>query len=137
MKNLLSLVFSIIVSTLTFAQKDYGFDKPWRAKSNDNVFDWFIDKLDNTSDSLLCEMFKSVNVNTDSIQWIYPTDIIYELDEKGFDYYSRKVYTANTKDKEIKSIQKNLSNNKLPNKVYNLSYYYKEGVTTLVLIEYY
>lgn len=136
MKKLLVSLF-LLVSTFSFSQKTYDFDIPWRAKSNEGVLDWFIEKLDSTSDSLVCEIFKSIGVDTSNIQWIYPTNEFYTLHKNGWDYYSRKAYIVNNKDKNVRIIQKNISENKLPNSLFNLDYYYEDGVTTLILVEYY
>jgi hypothetical protein len=134
----LFLTSVLALSTLSaFSQKKYDFDVPLQAKSNEGVYDWFIEHLDDTCDSLVNELFSSIGVNTDSIQWMYPTDLIYVCHKKGWDYYSRKVYFVNDRDKQIECMQKNISENKLPHSLFNLSYFHKDGVTTLVLVEYY
>lgn len=115
----------------------YDFDIPWRAKSNNGIFDWFIEKLDSDSDSLLNEMFRSMNISTDSISWIYPTNLVYDLMANGSDYYSRRVFSANNKDKILKVSHMNRSENKLGCSLFELDYFFKDGVTTLVLIEYF
>ena len=115
----------------------YDFDKPYRAKSNEGVYEWYIEQLDDTCDSLVNELFSSIGVNTDSIQWMYPTDLTEVLYEKGMDYYSRKFYFVNDRDKKIECVQNNVSENKLPNSLFKLTYFYKDGVTTLILVEYY
>jgi len=137
MKKLILTLLVTTISLTTFSQKQYDFENPWKAKSNEHVMDWFLENLDSTSDSLLFELFTNIGVNTDSVQWIYPTDVFYTLHENGWNYYSRNVYFVNNKDKKIISYQKNNSENKLPNRLFNLSYYYKDDVTTLVLVEYY
>ena len=137
MKTLFLISVLSYLSLTSFSQKQYDFENPWKAKSNEHIMDWFLDNLDSTSDSLLLNLFTSIGVDTDSVQWIYPTDVFYTLHKNGWDYYSRKVYFVDDKDKKIITHQKNISDNKLPNSLFNLSYYYKDGVTTLVLIEYY
>jgi hypothetical protein len=135
-KILFVLLFSVI-SSHTFTQKKYNFDIPARAKSNEGVYDWFVEQLDDSCDSLLNEMFCSLDIDTDSIQWIYPTNLYFVLHEKCWDYYSRRVYIANDKDKIIEFHQKNISENKLPQSLFDLNYIYRDGITTLILVEYY
>jgi len=133
------ILFSIL-SLFCFSglsQKKYSFETPWKATSNDSIMEWFTDRLDNTSDSLLYEIFNGLGVDTDCVEWIYPTDVFYTLHKNGWDYYSRRVYTVNNKDKTIVTTQKNVSDNKLPISLFMLSYLYKDGITSLVLIEYY
>ena len=137
MKNLFLLSLLSLLSFSVLSQKKYSFDTPWKAKSNDSIMEWFTDRLDNTSDSLLFSIFNSVGVNTNSVEWIYPSQVFYTLHKNGWDFYSRRIYIVNDKDKNIVTTQKNVSENKLPNSLFNLNYYYKDGVTTLVLIEYY
>jgi len=137
MRYLLSIYFFLHVFSVTYSQGKYDFDIPARAKSNECVYEWFIEQLDDVSDSLVYQMFQSIGVSTDSIQWSYPTDLFHVCHEKGWDYYSRRVYSANNKDKIIKCYYKNISENKLPHSLFHLGYVYKDGVTTLVLVEYY
>jgi len=137
MKNLFLLSLLSLLSFSVLSQKKYSFETPWKAKSNDSIMEWFTDRLENTSDSLLFSIFNSVGVNTDSVEWIYPSQVFYTLHKNGWDYYSRRIYIVNDKDKNIVTTQKNVSENKLPNSLFKLNYYYKDGVTTLVLIEYY
>lgn len=137
MKNLFLLSLLSLLSFSVLSQKKYSFETPWKATSNDSIMEWFTDRLDNTSDSLLFSIFNSVGVNTDSVEWIYPSQEFYTLHKNGWDFYSRRIYIVNDKDKSIVTTQKNVSKNKLPNSLFNLNYYYKDGVTTLVLIEYY
>lgn len=136
MKFFASLLF-IFSTLLSFSQKSYDFDIPLRAKSNEGIYDLFIEKLNPTCDSLVNEMFNQIGVNTDSIQWMYPTDLFYVCHEKGWDYYSRRMYFADEANKTISCYQKNTSENQLPNSLFNLSYFYNNGITSLVLIEYY
>ena len=133
------LVFSLlfILSAGVFARRKYSFETPWKAQSNDSIIDWFTDRLDRTSDSLLCNIFNNIGVNTDSVKWIYPSPEFYTLHKNGWDYYSKRVYVVNNKDKQIVTNQKNVSENKLPNSLFSLSYLYRDGVTNLVLIAYY
>jgi len=137
MRYLLSIYFFLHVFSVTYSQGKYDFDIPARAKSNECVYEWFIEQLDDVSDSLVNQIFQSIGVSTDSIQWMYPTDLFDICHEKGWDYYSRKVYFVNDRDKQIECMQKNISENKLPHSLFNLSYFYKDGITTLVLVEYY
>ncbi len=133
------LVFSLLFiwSSGVFAQRKYSFETPWKALSNDSIMEWFTDRLDSTSDSLLFNIFDNIGVNTDSVEWIYTSPEFYTLHKNGWDYYSRRIYVVNNRDKKLVNIQKNVSRNRLPNSLFNLDYYYKDGVTTLVLVEYY
>lgn len=133
------LVFSLLLiwSVGVFAQRKYSFETPWKAESNDSIMDWFTDRLDSTSDSLLFNIFNNIGVNTDSVEWIYPSPEFYTLHKNGWDYYSTRVYVVNNKEKKIVTTQKNVSENKLTNSLFSLSYLYRDGVTSLVLIEYY
>jgi hypothetical protein len=137
MKKSILILLVTTYSLTTFSQKEYDFENPWKAKSNERVLEWFLDNLDPTSDTLLLNLFDDLGVNTDSIQWIYPSDVFYTLHNNGWDYYSRKVYFVDNKDKKAITNQKNISENKLANSLFNLSYFYQDGVTTLVLVEYY
>ncbi len=121
----------------SYSQTVDNFDNPWKAKSNEGILEWHLENLDSISTSLLLNLFDSIGIDKANIQWINPTDVFYTLHEKGWDYYSRKVYFVDTKDKKIITHQKNSSENKLPNSLFNLSYYCKKGETTLVLVEYY
>jgi hypothetical protein len=137
MRNLFLLSFLSLLNINGLSQKKNSFETPWKATSNDSIMEWFTDRLDNTSDSLLFETFNRLGVDTDSVEWIYPSREFYTLHKNGWDFYSRRIYTVNNKDKEIVITQKNTSENKLPNSLFMLSYLYKDGVTSLVLIEYY
>jgi hypothetical protein len=137
MKNLFLLSLLSFLSFSVLSQKEYSFETPWKATSNDSIMGWFTDRLDNTSDSLLFNIFDKIGVNTDSVEWVYTSKEFNTLHKKGFDYYSTRVYVVNNKEKEIITTQKNVSENKLPNSLFMLSYLYKDGVTSLVLIEYY
>ena len=132
---MLSLVF--IWSSGVFAQRKYSFETPWKAQSNDSIMEWFTDRLDSTSDSLLFNIFNNIGVNADSVEWIYTSPEFYTLHKNGWDYYSKRVYVVNNKEKKIVTTQKNVSENKLPNSLFNLSYLFRDGVTSLVLTEYY
>jgi len=133
------MIFSLLLiwSSGVFAQRKFSFETPWKAQSNDSIMDWFTDRLDSTSASLLFDMFNNIGVNTDSVEWIYPSPEFYTLHKNGWDYYSTRVYVANNNDKKITTTQKNVSENKLPNRLFGLSYLHRDGVTSLVLIEYY
>jgi hypothetical protein len=85
-------ILFLIISSITLGQKDYGFDKPMRAKSNEGVYDWFIEKLDSKCDTVLINLFKTIGINTDSIEWVYPTTIIEEITTKGNKCYSINRY---------------------------------------------
>ena len=137
MRRILVVSLLFIWSAGVFAQRKYSFEIPWKAQSNDSIMEWFTDRLDSTSDSLLCNIFNNIGVNTDSVEWIYPSPEFYTLHKNGWDYYSKRVYVVNNKDKKIVTTQKNVSQNRLPSSLFNLDYYYKDCVTTLVLIEYY
>ena len=82
-------------------------------------------------------MFQSIGLNTDSIQWMYPTDLLRVCHKNGWDYYSENQFIVNTKDKNIKTIKVNESENKLNHSLFHLSYIHKDGITTLYLTEYY
>jgi hypothetical protein len=129
----------LIISTITFGQKDYGFDKPWRAKSNEGVYDWFIDKLDSKCDTVVINLFKNIGVNTDSIEWIYPTTIFNEITTKGNDCYSINRYYADNQSEVVKMVHIQDGKSKLPNKYYALFYTSPspEGKINFVLSEYY
>ena len=137
MKKLFLTSVLALTTLSVFSQRKYDFDVPLRAKSNEGVYDWFIEHLDDNCDSLVNELFSLIGVSTDSIQWMYPTDLIYVCHKNGWDYYSRKVYFVNDRDKQIECMQKNISENKLPHSLFDLDYFYKDGVTTLILVEYY
>ena len=136
MRYLLSIYFFAVLFS-SYGQGKYDFDIPVTAKSNEGVYEWFIEQLDDTSDSLLNEMFNTIGVNTDSIQWEYPTDLFFVCHKNGWDYYSRRVYVVNDKDKIINCFDKNISVNKLPHSLFDLDYVFRDGVTTLILVEYY
>ena len=136
MRYLLSMYFSLVLFS-SYGQGKYDFDVPLRAKSNEGVYDWFIEHLDETSDSLVNQMFQSIGLNTDSIQWMYPTDLLRVCHKNGWDYYSENQFIVNTKDKNIKTIKVNESENKLNHSLFHLSYIHKDGITTLYLTEYY
>ena len=101
MKTLFLISVLSYLSLTSFSQKQYDFENPWKAKSNEHIMDWFLDNLDSTSDSLLLNLFTSIDVDTNSVQWIYPTDVFYTLHKNGCDYYSKKVYIVDNKDKKI------------------------------------
>jgi hypothetical protein len=129
----------LIISTISYGQKDYGFDIPWRAKSNEGVYDWFIEKLDSKCDTVVLNLFNKVGVSTDSIQWIYPTRILNDITENGDGYYSVNRYYADNQSGEIKMIHVFDGKNKLPNKFYSLFYTSTNsaGKISFVLSEYY
>ena len=137
MKKLILTSVLTLTTLSIFSQRKYDFDIPGTAKSNEGVYEWFIEQLDDTSDSLLNEMFNTIGVNTDSIKWEYPTDLFFVCHKNGWDYYSRRVYVVNDKDKIINCFDKNISVNKLPHSLFDLDYVFRDGVTTLILVEYY
>ena len=137
MKKSFLILLLTTYSLTTFSQRKYDFDVPLRAKSNEGVYDWFIEHLDETSDSLVNQIFQSIGVNTDSIQWMYPTDLLRVCHKNGWDYYSENQFIVNTKEKNIKTIKVNESENKLNHSLFHLSYIHKDGITTLYLTEYY
>ena len=126
MKVLIFINF-LLVLFVTYGQRKYDFDVPLRAKSNEGVYEWYIEQLDDTS----------IGVSTDSIQWMYPTDLLDVCHKNSWDYYSENQYIVNTKDKKIKTIKVNESENKLPHSLFHLSYIHRDGITTLYLTEYY
>lgn len=136
MRYLLSIYFFVVLFS-SYGQRKYDFDVPLQAKSNEGVYEWFIEHLDDTCDSLVNQMFQSIGVSTDSIQWMYPTDLLRVCHKNGWDYYSENQYIVNTKDKNIKTIKVNESENKLNHSLFHLSYIHKDGITTLYLTEYY
>jgi hypothetical protein len=137
MKKLILTSVLALTTLSVLSQNNYSFETPWKAESNDSIMGWFTDRLDSTSDSLLFDIFDKIGVNVDSVEWVYTSKEFNTLHKKGFDYYSMRVYVVNNKEKEIITTQKNVSENKLPNSLFMLSYLYKDGVTSLVLIEYY
>lgn len=139
MKNLILSIIIVFSNLLVFSQNTYDFDIPWRAKSNEGVFEWFIDKLDPTCDTVVFNLFNHVGANTDSIQWIYPTKILNEITKNGDGYYSVNRYYSDNQSNEIKMVHLYDGTNKLPNKVYSLFYTSpnSEGKINFVLSEYY
>lgn len=93
----------LLISTISYDQKDYGFDIPWRPKSNEGVYDWFIEQLDSTCDTVVLNLFNKVGVSTDSIQWIYPTRILNDITENGDGYYSVNRYYTDNQSGEIRT----------------------------------
>jgi hypothetical protein len=126
-------------SVVSSKNKSFDFDIPWRAKSNAGVFDWFIDKLDPKCDTVVYNLFKNVGMNTDSIQWIYPTDILYDITTNGDGYYSVNHYFTDSESDKIEVKRLFVGKNKLPNKFYHLFYTSpdKEGKISFVLCEYF
>ena len=137
MNKLILLCVLVLFSFSSFSQRKYDFDVPLQAKSNEGVYEWYKEQLDDTCDSLVNQMFQSIGVSTDSIQWMYPTDLLDVCHKNGWDYYSENQYIVNTKDKKIKTIKVNESENKLPHSLFHLSYIHRDGITTLYLTEYY
>jgi hypothetical protein len=137
MKKLILTSVLALTTLSVFSQRKYDFDVPLRAKSNEGVYEWFIEHLDETSGSLVNQIFKSIGVNTDNIQWMFPTDLLHVCHKNGWDFYSENQYIVNTKDKNIKTIKVNESENKLNHSLFHLSYIHKDGITTLYLTEYY
>ena len=52
MKVLIFINF-LLVLFVTYGQRKYDFDVPLRAKSNEGVYEWYIEQLDDTCDSLV------------------------------------------------------------------------------------
>lgn len=136
MKNLIVSVLFVLVSVFGFSQNKYDFDKPIRSKSDEGVFEWFIDALDSTSDSLLIKMFEMSGTPTDSIHWEHLTSMVDSLTLYGQDYYSRNSFVANNRDKQINTYHFP-GKSKLDGKLYLFTYMYRDGVTYLTLVEYY
>ena len=136
MKNLILSLF-VLVSVFGFSQNKYDFDIPGRAKNDVGVFDWYIDKLDGVSDSLLYKMFEISNTQIDSIHWEYSTDLIYKITEFGDTFCSKNVYSVNNKDKKIEFAHIYDGLNNLDNKYYTLIYHIYDGITYMWLIEYF
>lgn len=136
MKNLIVSVLFVLVSIFGFSQNKYDFDIPLRAKNDIGVFEWYIDALDSTSDSLLIKMFEMTGTDTDSIHWEYSTGLVDSLTLYGQDLYYRKSYVANNKDKKIEGYYFP-GKSELGKKLYSLFYTYKDGVVYMVLVEYF
>ncbi len=137
MKTNILFIAGIFISINGFSQSKYDFDIPARAKSDEKIFEWFIEKLDNTSDSLLYKMFEITNTHIDSIHWEYTTSLVDSLTLFGQDYYSANCYYANTNEKII-------TNNffpgrsKLDHKLYSLIVSSNpNGGRNLILVEYF
>ena len=139
MKKLISVLFISLFTITSFSQKDYGFDIPWRAKSNEHILEWFIDKLDDECDTIVYELFDCAGTSLDSINWIYPSGLLSEITKKGKDYYSLRLYCSDTKTKEVTVKQVYTSENKLEKKTYVLFYTApnSDGVMFFALSEYY
>ncbi len=136
MKTLITSVLFTIVSVFGFSQSKYDFDIPDRAKSDEGIFEWFVDALDSTSDSLLYKMFELANTPINSIHWVYPTSLVDSLTVHGQDFYSKNCYFANTSDKNIvTTFTPGIS--KLDHSLFVLLYMYRDGTTYLVLVEYF
>ena len=41
MKKLFLMLLVTTVSLTSFSQKQYDFENPWKAKSNEHIMDWF------------------------------------------------------------------------------------------------
>ena len=46
------LIMLFCLPVIGFSQNKYDFDKPIRSKSDEGVFEWYLEALDSTSDSL-------------------------------------------------------------------------------------
>ena len=136
MKNLIVSLLFVLVSVFGFSQNKYDFDIPARSKNDVGVFNWFIDALDSTSDSLLIKMFEMSNTNIDSIDWTYSTTLVDSLTMYGQNFYNKTVYFADTKNNLI-TTRSFEGQTKLPKNQFTLMYYYRDGVTYLTLVEYY
>jgi hypothetical protein len=137
MKTLITSVLFTIVSVFGFSQSKYDFDIPARAKSDEKIFEWFIEKLDSTSDSLLYKMFEMTNTHTDSIHWEYTTSLVDSLTLYGQDYYSANCYYVNTNEKIITN-KFFPGRSKLDRKLYSLIVSSNpNGGRYLILVEYF
>ena len=63
----------------------------------------------------------------------------YEKDNDKIIKYDNTIFgfLIDNKDKIINCFDKNISVNKLPHSLFDLDYVYRDGVTTLILVEYY
>jgi hypothetical protein len=136
MKTNILFIAGFFISITGFSQSKYDFDIPDRAKNDEGIFEWYIDALDNTSDSLLYKMFEMANTPIDSIHWDYHTSLVDSLTAYGQDYYSKKCYFANTKEKKIVSTF-TPGKSKLDHNLFALFYMHREDATYLILVEYF
>jgi hypothetical protein len=134
MKTNILFIAGIFISINGFSQSKYDFDIPARAKSDEGIFEWFIDALDSTSDSLLYKMFEMANTHIDSIHWDYHTSLVDSLTVYGQDYYSTNCYFANTRDKTITTTF-TPGKSELDHNLFTLVYTYRDGITYLILVE--
>jgi len=141
MKTFFYLSFSLVLccSSLPingFSQNKYHFDIPARAKTNDGITDWYLEKFDDTRDSLLLEMFRLSNTALDSVIWMDHTDLVDLLTEFDQDFYSCKIYY--TEKDNIRIQTKTFpGRNKLGGKLFSLFISCEEGSSLMVLTEYY
>jgi hypothetical protein len=138
MKNLLLLCLYFLSSNL-FAQKEYGFDIPWRATSNERILEWFYDQLDSESDSALSNMLVCAGADVNKTHWVYTSNIPNVLSENGQDFYSKNIYSTDSKSKEVQITHKYVSQNELEHKTYLLFIRSPkdDGSVPLALVEYY
>ena len=88
MKKLILTSVLALTTLSVFSQRKYDFDVPLRAKSNEGVYEWFIEHLDETSDSLVNEL----HLITNEI-----TDLNSNINELTSNYYlNTKKLSANT-----------------------------------------
>ncbi len=139
MKKIDLILFLTLFSFTTFSQKEYGFDIPWRATSNEHITEWFLDKMDEKCDSAFFRLFQCANALPDSVDWIYPTDILQYLSKNGADYYSTNYYSTNSNTTEVIFKEGFRSQHKLDERTYKLFYSSpdEQGTVFFVLSEYY
>jgi hypothetical protein len=137
MKTNILFIAGFFISITGFSQSKYDFDIPDRAKNDEGIFEWYIDALDNTSDSLLYKMFEMANTPIDSIHWDYTTSLVDSLTLFGQDYYSANCYYANTNEKIITN-KFFPGRSKLDHKLYSLIVSSNpNGGRNLILVEYF
>ena len=139
MKSFIPLCIYCLFSFSSISQKDYGFDIPWRAKSDECILEWFLDKLENDGDSAVYRLFECAGTDLDSIHWIYPTKLLSEISKQGKEYCSMKQYYTTNKSNEVSELKGENGINKLSHKTYNLFYTStkEDGLIEFVLFEYY
>ena len=82
---------------------------------------------------------KSISLCAKNMKWVYTSNIPAILTEKGQDFYSQKIYSINSKEKNIKITQRYIRENRLEHKTYLLFVRSPkaDGSINLVLMEYY
>ncbi len=64
------IVIALFLNFQFLAQKDYGFDIPWKASSDEHILEWFYDNLDPESDSALTILLDSAKVDPKNMKWV-------------------------------------------------------------------